>query len=239
MFRFAGLRQNGECFCGTYLEDTKQELGQMCNFRCIADKSKFCGGRVEWDIYEDPTYLDYHIETEYTNLGCWSVQAWYPQMLHAVRRMKTSECLAICKQGRYPFAMLRSGMECFCDYQLRPIEDGAYYEAVCNAPCRGEPSETCGSQNGYPNIYYASDFQGKELCVSDNVEQISEFPPTAFNYTERETASDSPPAIKPFTKWPPAPIETEMPRSEASAIVSAALALLSKRPASSSSTKSH
>lgn len=180
-YRFAGLKQHGECWCGTDINYWKADENR-CVHRCTSDPGQMCGGDIVFSVFEDPTYPEQINVTDfnsYIGLGCWGVELSYPEITHKHPWMTIATCLVECKSKGFPFAFLGFADHCYCDVNITPRypnPDGTPRRFTCKLPCRGDYTETCGSFIGGPSVFYAPDMVSTHLCVSNGVELISDIP---------------------------------------------------------------
>lgn len=81
----------------------------------------------------------------YKKLGCYSepVDARALGRVLDSNLMTTNKCLVVCGYGKFDFAALEYGRECWCGNTLNlgsvPVDDEA-----CSMPCSSNASDTCG-----------------------------------------------------------------------------------------------
>lgn len=59
--------------------------------------------------------------------------------------MTKNKCLVICGYGKFGFAGLEFGRECWCGNTLNPASKQVD-QSSCSLPCSGNASDTCGGK---------------------------------------------------------------------------------------------
>ena len=75
--------------------------------------------------------------------------------------MRLEECFLRCRSRNFAYAGLQYGRLCFCGRTFGKY-GAAETEAECNAPCTGNPGQTCGGP--YRNNIYRVGKSGKLFC---------------------------------------------------------------------------
>ncbi|KAF2478258.1 WSC-domain-containing protein [Lindgomyces ingoldianus] len=168
-FSYFGLEYSQECFCGPYpsVNSTRAPKDSDCNMRCTGDKSLLCGAGNRLSLYKsnDPSKVstDPGIPAN-GGVGNYSYQACMrdlanPRLLPVLLAsddMSVEACLAVAEAGRYAYAGLEFGRECWLGNVLQGMgtvgssggSDGtngvAVSEAECRQSCLGARGELCG-----------------------------------------------------------------------------------------------
>ncbi|KAH8815901.1 WSC domain-containing protein [Xylogone sp. PMI_703] len=196
-YRYAGLEDGGECFCGSAINGPKLDDAE-CSTPCSGNPDEMCGGNLILSIYEDPTFQDVDPTdiSDYVPLGCFSegssgsALAWQQTQVSAAS-LSVESCLAACKAGGFPIAGIQNGDCCFCGTVLG---DGSapVNSSECNIPCPGYGSQTCGGSNAL-NLYLAPDLEPSEPCTQRSVPGSSSttygYPPSTTTTTTTTTTT--------------------------------------------------
>ncbi|KAK9505587.1 hypothetical protein O3M35_009603 [Rhynocoris fuscipes] len=142
-YRFAGVQNSTQCFCGDhYIEDRKVRDSE-CNQNC-ANSRLSCGGLLRNAIYH--TQISDYSEDGRLE-GCF-IDNSELRVLSAVR-MTFEEtntpklCFNVCMQLGYKYSGVEYGNECFCGNRS-PARDLEVGENHCGMPCPGNRIQHCG-----------------------------------------------------------------------------------------------
>jgi hypothetical protein len=167
-YRYAGLENHGECFCGATINGDKLSEAD-CALPCSGRKSEICGGIHKISIYQDPTFpvVNNSFIDDFQYVGCFSegtsapALAWKQGQLNATG-LTTQKCLYACKNGGYGFGGVKHGSECHCGVVLGdgsvPVDPSS-----CNMGCPGAPTQACGGIEAL-DLYMAKDLGSSDPC---------------------------------------------------------------------------
>lgn len=152
-FRYHATEYGTECYCGTKLENGAYQVpDSSCGYPCAGDVQQTCGGGNLLSVYKS-NFTSQRPQFNYTSQGCVGEpdNARALDRVLAAKLMTTGKCLVICSYGNFQYAGLEYGTECWCGNTLGNVKT----IGICNMPCAGNTSETCGGSFSL-NLYSKS-----------------------------------------------------------------------------------
>jgi len=123
----------------------------------------------------------------WTALGCYSQDAAQPILERRMTGndifMSISACTSRCSDGKFAFAGLQNGNQCWCGNQLGGAL--AKNKDDCNVPCPGYTLETCGGVNAL-SVLKA---EGIDSVVPSSTQTTTTAPPAITSSTSSKTSS--------------------------------------------------
>ncbi|ORX41227.1 hypothetical protein BD324DRAFT_606840 [Kockovaella imperatae] len=122
-----------------------------CSSTCSGDSSQYCGGQSQqYSIYNiSSTGVKAQANPKYPpgRQGCYS-NGWSNGLTGyqwgGTNSITVDSCQAGCAALNYSLAAVTSGNQCRCGNQW--VGSSLYPDSMCNLPCSGNKSETCGAQ---------------------------------------------------------------------------------------------
>ncbi|GKT41139.1 WSC domain-containing protein [Colletotrichum spaethianum] len=175
---FCGTQYHTECWGGPTIPVEKVD-DRNCNFDCGGDLNQICGGNgfgenegtgayisvfadsVQWDgntttpaPSPDPAGPEVNPGVgQYVSQGCYTEgtnERALPYLI-ATEEKTVSQCIGVCSAGRYTYAGLEYGGECWCGNVLANTSISAK-AAECSMPCADNSTEYCGGSSRL-NLY--------------------------------------------------------------------------------------
>ncbi|OWZ63094.1 hypothetical protein AYX15_04854 [Cryptococcus neoformans] len=143
-YDFAGTKNGNECHCAAKLDATSggyRMQDRVCSKACNGGGGN-CGAGGTLSVWS--TARGTVPSTAEGLKGCFAKDSFISSasLSYSGSYMTTDLCRRACRAGGYSIAGLTNGYTCGCssstNYGARQAP------AVCNAPCRGNPSQTCG-----------------------------------------------------------------------------------------------
>ncbi|XP_073991633.1 uncharacterized protein isoform X2 [Rhodnius prolixus] len=153
-YRFAGVHNGTQCFCGDSLNQGQSKLRDSdCDIKCA--NSRFnCGGLRKNGVYHTQI-SDYSEDGKL--IGCF-IDNQELRVLSAIKmtfedKCTPKLCLNICLQLGYKYSGVEYGSECYCGNR-RPNSSLEVGENHCATPCPGNRRKNCGG--GWRILVYST-----------------------------------------------------------------------------------
>ncbi|XP_071162417.1 uncharacterized protein [Mytilus edulis] len=171
-FKFAGVENGNECFCGDVLRKNKQRKEGDCKTPCSGNKQQICGGPWRISIYTAQTskcrtkchkkakcrkgkcvckgnYQGDGVKSckkvkQSAYIGCYEDHSKriLPKDVLTDKSMTVQKCRQFCRKKGFKYAGVENGNECFCGDVLR--KNKKKREGDCKTPCSGNKQQICG-----------------------------------------------------------------------------------------------
>ncbi|KAI1869874.1 uncharacterized protein JN550_005464 [Neoarthrinium moseri] len=168
-FTLSGVEYGRECYCGKYIAPPALLPGtpSQCDMTCKNNKAiskQRCGGYGRMAVFNNTNYAG---PGSMKNYNSWSYDSCYmePQWGRALTNqvkaedtMTVQKCLDACTNGKYKYAGLEYGRECWCgNTKAGNLEDASDPSCAmqCDMVCGGNHSQMCGGR-GAINLYKTS-----------------------------------------------------------------------------------
>ncbi|KAH0611674.1 uncharacterized protein H6S33_010939 [Morchella sextelata] len=158
----SGVEYASECFCGTHLENGSTLGSPACTMPCAGNAAAICGGPSALSVYNN---TDIGAAREpaviagaggYVSAGCYAEGVGERALAGAATAasgMTVETCVAFCKEGKYSYAGVEYGTECYCGNGLAATAVKLGQEK-CGMGCGGDMYAFCGGA-GSLNVYVA------------------------------------------------------------------------------------
>ncbi|XP_065225844.1 uncharacterized protein LOC135849377 isoform X2 [Planococcus citri] len=149
-FRYFGLSDNRKCWCGDSAPFPDKAVSEdNCRLICDGYGGDYCGGKSMLSLYatgilDIPEY-GRHIGC-YNNVNFKDIKTDLTMQLS--KSNSNGRCMNLCDQKGFKYAGTQRGSQCFC-MNKPPSATFRGDDSKCDdAPCSGEPTSTCGSNDG-------------------------------------------------------------------------------------------
>lgn len=145
-FRYAGIQNGSQCFCGDIYGKYGKRSEKSCN---RSFKGYKCGGAWHNSIYKTGVSNPSKKQAKWyvpRYLGCYpdARKRDLPHRLR-VRDLTPALCVLACKKKRFQYAGLQDGGRCFCGHQYGQ-RGKRLPERRCNKACTKDKKQTCGGR---------------------------------------------------------------------------------------------
>lgn len=158
----SGVEYASECFCGAHLENGSTLGSSACTMPCAGNAAAICGGPSVLSVYNNTDIVAARDPAVvagaggYVSAGCWAEGVGERALAGAATAasgMTVEVCVAFCKEGKYSYAGVEYGTECYCGAGLAAtaVKLGA---ERCGMVCGGDKYTFCGG-SGSLNVYVA------------------------------------------------------------------------------------
>ncbi|CAG2252624.1 PLG [Mytilus edulis] len=171
-FKYAGVENGNECFCGDVLRKNKKRKKGDCKTPCSGNKQQICGGPWRISIYTAQTskcrnkchkkakcrkgkcvckgnYQGDGVKSckkvkQSAYIGCYQDHSKriLPKDVLTDKSMTVQKCRQFCRKKGFKYAGVENGNECFCGDVLRKNKQRK--EGDCKTPCSGNKQQICG-----------------------------------------------------------------------------------------------
>lgn len=142
-YTLAGVQNGNQCYCGNAWAAGKILPDSSCSTPCKGNTTTTCGGSMTSAVYNTTTAPDIRKTKPEGWAGCYPSSA-FSLGFYGSSGMTNANCQASCATQGFAYSGVRSGTNCYCAQTL-PEASKRSPGVLCNQPCAGNSSETCGA----------------------------------------------------------------------------------------------